>query len=515
MTLANAEETRRRRRFPWPAGFRVHPPIVTVLIIAAIVATAWRTGVFHHDLGLTSEYQYAYSGRQIQAGHWSTLFTSQLLTRNTFMALSICLSVAVFVGIYEALAGSVRAIVVVVVTGIVGPLGVEAALGAGNVLGSTWAAKTLATLDFGASAITAGAGGAVVALLRWRWLRIVALLIVLSGLPLHHQLADWEHLISFTFGFGLALILGPRPDVVPDPEAGGVQSGPAGNATASARATRGHRLTPLAWLLLVPAAAIGALGAGAFVSASGSGSGSAQVIEATYPSAALHSNRRVLVALPPGYGQSGQRYPVVEMLHGVPGGLEEVIGGLNVAQLSSQSKTPFIAVAPDGTGPAVGESDFANTSRQPMGTVTGPELRQWVDAHYPTNGTWVVAGLSSGGYGAAYLPTLSPGAYQAACPMSGFFTAEPPAFEGQSATVKQAGSPILHVSARGPRTLVVAGSSDRESLDQARGYIAAMNGVGEPNNGLTVNPGAHELPVWVTGIKQCLAYFFPASGLHG
>src|SRR5437763_805034 len=387
MTLVHDDDTHRRRRFPWPAGFRVHPPIITILIIAAIVATAWRTGVFHHDLGLTTEYQYAYSGRQIQAGHWSTLFTNQLLTRNTFMCLSICLSVLVFVGFYEALAGSVRAIVVIVVTGIVGPLGVEAGLG---VVGST-----------------------------------------------------------------------------------------------------------------------------TFISTAASGSSVAQVIEATYPSAALHSNRRVMVVLPPGYGRSGQRYPVVEMLHGVPGGLEEAIGGLNMAPLSSQSKTPFIVVAPDGTGPAVGESDFANTSSQPMGTVTGPELRQWVDAHYPTNGTWDVTGLSAGGYGAAYLPTLSPGAYQAACPMSGSFTAEPPAFAGQSAAVNQAGSPILHVSAGGPRTLLVAGSRDQESVDQARRYISAMNAVGEPNSGLTTNPGAHDLPVWTTGIKQCLGYFFPASGLHG
>ena len=196
MTLIQDQDTPRRRRALWPAGFRIHPPIITTLIISTIVATAWRTGVFHHDLGLTTEYQYAYSGRQIQAGHWSTLFTNQLLTRNTFMCLSICLSVLVFVGFYEALAGSVRAIVVIVVTGIVGPLGVEAGLGLGNVLGSTWAANTLSTLDFGASAITAGGAGAVVALLRWRWLRIVALLVVLSGLPLHHQLADWEHLVA-------------------------------------------------------------------------------------------------------------------------------------------------------------------------------------------------------------------------------------------------------------------------------------------------------------------------------
>jgi hypothetical protein len=61
----------------------------------------------------------------------------------------------------------------------------------------------------------------------------------------------------------------------------------------------------------------------------------------------------------------------------------------------------------------------------------------------------------------------------------------------------------------------VAGSSDPESLDQAHRYVAAMNAVGEPNSGLTVNSGGHDLPVWTTGIKQCLGFFFPASGLPG
>jgi enterochelin esterase-like enzyme len=265
------------------------------------------------------------------------------------------------------------------------------------------------------------------------------------------------------------------------------------------------------WALTVPAAVIGIFGAGAFVP-SNAGTNSAEVIDTTYPSAALHANRRVIVVLPKGYGQSNQRYPVVQLLQGT-GGLDEVVASLNVPQLSTQSKTPFIAVAPDGTGPAVSESDFANTSRQPMGTATGPELRQWVDSHYATNGTWDVSGLSEGGYGAAYLPTLSPGVYQATCPMSGFFTAQPPAFEGQSAAVKQAGSPILHVSKTGPRTLLVAGASDKELIDEAHRYITAMNGVGQPNNGLILNPGGHELPVWTVGIKQCLGYFFPGSGL--
>lgn len=243
----------------------------------------------------------------------------------------------------------------------------------------------------------------------------------------------------------------------------------------------------------------------------------AQVVQTTYPSASLHSNRQVIVLLPPGY-RSSQRYPVVEFLHGAPGGPAQMLHESDMITVSNRSKTPFIAVAPDGNGPVVPESDFANTSLQPMGTVTGPELRSWVDSHYPTDRTWYVTGFSSGGFGAAYLPTLSPGAYKAACPVSGSFTAVTPpfpddgAFAGQSLAVRQAASPILHVSANGPRTLVVVGSADTEGLDQAHTYVAAMKAVGQSNK-LIVNPGAHDVAVWSAGNRQCIGYFFPASGL--
>jgi enterochelin esterase-like enzyme len=264
-----------------------------------------------------------------------------------------------------------------------------------------------------------------------------------------------------------------------------------------------------------------ACGEGGSQAASTTTSASAQVINTTYPSASLHSNRNVTVLLPPGY-RSSRRYPVVEFLHGAPGGPPQMIATVDMTGVSNQSKTPFIAVAPDGNGPVVSESDFANTTRQPMGTVTGPELRSWVDSHYSTDRTWYVTGFSSGGFGAAYLPTLSPGAYRAACPVSGAFDARGPgqpfpgdtAFAGQPAAVRQAASPILHVSATGPRTLVVAGSTDPDVDNQPNLYVAAMKAVGQPNK-LIVDRGGHEDAVWRAGNRQCIGFFFPTSGVSG
>ena len=104
-------------------------------------------------------------------GHWATVATSQLLTRDPFMAISIALSLALMLGVYEMVAGWWRALVVTIVCALAGPLIVAAGLGIGSVLGNGFAGRTLSTLDYGASAVTAGAGGALVAVLAMRRLR--------------------------------------------------------------------------------------------------------------------------------------------------------------------------------------------------------------------------------------------------------------------------------------------------------------------------------------------------------
>src|SRR4051794_37271395 len=94
----------------------VHAPIATTAAIAAVSATAVRYGVFRHELSLDVAFRYGFNGRGIGMGHWSTLATSQLLTRDPFMAVSIALSLALMLGAYEMVAGTWRALVVMAVT---------------------------------------------------------------------------------------------------------------------------------------------------------------------------------------------------------------------------------------------------------------------------------------------------------------------------------------------------------------------------------------------------------------
>ncbi|GEM_PF-682323 len=493
----------------------VHPPVITASAVGAVLGTAGRLHVFAHELPVATAYKYGFSARALSMGHWETLLTSQFLSRDAFMAMSIACSLVLMLGLYEAIAGARRALVITFVTAVVGPLAAAGGLGLASVLGSSWAARTLSTLDYGSSSVTAGAGGALVAVLGIRRARQLAVIWVLGGLVVHHQLADWEHVASFIAGYGLGRMLGVA----------------AGTTRSKTRVTDAHP-----WALagqrvaIAPLLALGLWGgssaaAGALPlnmarptpppAASNGGSrpaepSAAQVIDTEYPTPSLGGTRGIFVILPAGYDQSQARYPVIELLHGTPGGRGDIIAGLDPITAAAQPGVPpFIGVAPDGHGTVVSDGDFADTSRQRLGAALSDDLRRWVNAHYRTNGHWGVAGLSAGGYGAAYLAARTPGTYDAVCSLSGYFTAREPAFAGESTRAREAASPLLHARPDGPRTLLVAGTNDRDAMQEARRYQAAMNQVSQPNDALFV-AGTHSWELFKHELPECLRYILAA-----
>lgn len=497
----------------------VHPPFVTAGAVIAVLATALRFGVILDDLPLDVEFRYGFSGRALSMGHWSTLVTSQFMSRDAFMAISLALSLILMLGLYEAIAGSWRALVVLLITAFAGPLLVAGGLGLGSVLGNEFAGRTLSTLDYGASAVTAGAGGALVAVLKNRGLRWFALAWVIGGLLVHRQLADWEHLFSFAVGFGLGCLLGVPAAAAyvhrrrsargtPRRKYGPIAVGFA--ITAVVGFMVADALTPtLRTSVTVAGAAVTRPGTAVNanpVSAPPAVVSAPRVVPMSYPSPALGANHSGYIILPAGYDGSRQHYPVVELLHGHPGTAADIITGLDPLSVeTTPGIPPFIGVAPDGNGPAVGDSEFADTPSQKVGTAVSDDLRAWVDAHYRTNGRWYVGGISSGGYGAAYLGTRRPGRYLGVCSLSGNFTPAGPAFRGDSALQRAIATPILQVSRSGPPTLVMAGTGDRRSLRAATAYAQALARVGQPYR-LDVSRGGHDWPLWKAQLPVCLRY---------
>ena len=395
----------------------VHPPLVTVVCITAVIAAAVRAGVVHHDLDLVTSFRYGYSARALSMGHYGTVWTSQFLSRDPFMAVSMSLSLALMLGVYEMIAGSWRALVVAVASAVMGLLLVSGGLAIGAVLGSQFASRTLSTLDYGGSVVTAGGGGALVAVLGMRRLRWFAVFWVVFGLVAHHQIADWEHLCAFATGYGVGHGLGV-PTAAPSGQvrvwtrpfvaAALVLAIVLGAGVAGATVPSGTGLTATHHTFHVPTLH---RQTGASASAS-----PPRIVPITFPTPALGGTKTGYVVLPPGYDQTHVRYPVVEMLHGRPGSPNDIVTGLDPAGAEYlPGVPPFIGVIPDGHGPKVYDGEFADTSKQKLGTALSDDLRTWIDAHYRTNGDWTITGLSSGGYGAAYLASWPEGGYTAAC----------------------------------------------------------------------------------------------------
>ncbi len=489
----------------------MHFPVVTATAIAAVLVTAIRYGVFANDLSLDVGFRYGFSGRALSMGHWSTLVTSQFLTRDGFMAISISLSLALMLGVYEAIAGSRRALVILATTALAGPVLVAAGLGVGSSLGNAFSARTLSTLDYGASAITAGAGGALVAILAMRRLRWFAIFWVAVGLGLHHQLADWEHLGSFVTGYGLGHVLGIAPAV------GSVRRRCSWVATTVLRPV--HLIVPAVVVAMLAGSAIAdtvvpSRNATGFL-ARGHLSGAphaSRLLSFTYPSPSLGGRHQALVVLPAEYHVSTDRYPVVEMLHGRPGAPSDIITGFDpIGAGSLPGIPPFIGIVPDGHGPAVFDGEDADTSRQRLGAALSDDLRRYVDTHYRTNRHWSVSGLSSGGYGAAYLGARTPGQYDSVCSLSGNFTPQGSAFNGQKRSVLDAASPILHARPGGPRTLLIAGRADSASVHEASNYSRALAAAGEAVSNVVVS-GGHNWVLWKREFPRCLRFMLKPTG---
>jgi S-formylglutathione hydrolase FrmB len=130
------------------------------------------------------------------------------------------------------------------------------------------------------------------------------------------------------------------------------------------------------------------------------------------------------VYLPPSLAP-GERYPVVYLLHGMPGDPSEYTTSLGLATvadglISSGAVKPFVAVVP-AAGPDVHyDGEWAG----PWESYLVDAVVPWVDAHLPTipaRSGRVLAGLSAGGYGAMDIGLRTPRLFGTIESWSGYF----------------------------------------------------------------------------------------------
>ena len=153
---------------------------------------------------------------------------------------------------------------------------------------------------------------------------------------------------------------------------------------------------------------------------SGAGPGGGVILRGTFPGGL----RAGYVYLPPQFEQS-QTYPVVYLLHGMPGSPTEYLDGVDLADwsdnaISSGEVRPFIAVLP-AAGPS---RDYDGEWAGPWEHELVADVVPWIDAHLPTIATpagRVIAGLSAGGFGAADIGLRNPEVFGSIEAWSGYF----------------------------------------------------------------------------------------------
>jgi enterochelin esterase-like enzyme len=153
-----------------------------------------------------------------------------------------------------------------------------------------------------------------------------------------------------------------------------------------------------------------------------------------FASRLLHANpwndptaRDLFVYLPPGYGKSEERYPVVLLLAGFTGngermlarGLTELSIAARIDRLLERGCPPFIAVLPDCMTTLGGSQYVDSPALGSYASYLVEEVRRFVDGRYRTTGRWGVAGKSSGGFGALHLAMAFPGVFEAVACHSG------------------------------------------------------------------------------------------------
>jgi len=130
------------------------------------------------------------------------------------------------------------------------------------------------------------------------------------------------------------------------------------------------------------------------------------------------------VYLPPGYDGS-RRYPVVYLLHGMPGSPTEYLDGTDLTAFADDgivagTLRPFIAVLP-AAGP---DPKYNGEWAGPWERALVSDVVPFVDAHLSTIATpsgRTIAGLSAGGFGAFDIGLRASGLFGAIASWSGYF----------------------------------------------------------------------------------------------
>jgi enterochelin esterase-like enzyme len=231
-------------------------------------------------------------------------------------------------------------------------------------------------------------------------------------------------------------------------------------------------------------------------------------------SAALAGRRQpVDVYLPPGYAtHPHRRYPVLYLLHGVPGRpgafLATVRAGVVEDELVARHRMqPLILVMPFGSTGSFTDEEWANGVKTGNGweTFLARDVVGAVDARYRTlrsGRSRALAGLSEGGYGAFNIGLHHPGEFRVLESWSGYERADDlGTIFGHRASLLRANSPLQTLSAAAPALrrahtyLWFYSGTDDKFRTQNADFATELAAAGLPHRYYLVR-GGHNWALW-------------------
>jgi enterochelin esterase-like enzyme len=246
------------------------------------------------------------------------------------------------------------------------------------------------------------------------------------------------------------------------------------------------------------------------------------VIQGWIPNpAVLRAFRPTVVYLPPGYDPH-RRYPVVYLLQGFPGSPYQFVDGVGLLsyadnQIASGALPPFLAVAAPA-GIDVHHGDWTGVWERYLTDVVVP----WADAHLLTVASRkgrIIAGLSSGGYGAVDIGLRHPTLFGTLEAWSGYFHPfRAGALVHADAAVMNAHDPSILTRREAPllrrlgtRFFLSCGTTtDRVTAGWTKTFSTELGDLRLLHR-LWLGPGGHDGALWRAQLPAALHYALSSS----
>ena len=291
---------------------------------------------------------------------------------------------------------------------------------------------------------------------------------------------------------------------------------------ADVRADNGASAAPV----LVPVVRPGVGGGARKSSGQAPGEGRGRLVSLSMPGTVSGVyGRDALVWLPPQYDDPQyrtRRFPVLELLHGDPGGPRSWTNGLHLVAVLDRmyaggASPPMVVVMPDVNGGFHGQ--------QCLNAVAGPKLDTYLTNDipagladqvrvFPPGRRWAVGGLSEGAFCAARLALRDPTAFGGVAVMDGYFhpsltsalrhplygVSKVPARDDPTVMLRatRAGSPL-------PAFWIMAGTGNAQDYHDAISF-ATLVGRREDLRFLTIIGGKHTTPAWRAALPDLLRW---------